>query len=371
MTGKAIFIGPAFPYKGGIAAFNESLASTFQSKGWECKIFTFSDQYPFASKDKLTTEDPNPDLSISRGIYSANPLNWLKISKEIVKEKPDLLITQYWMPFMAPAFGTILRGVKKELPSVNIATIVHSFKPDQARIGGNQLNKYLTNRTDHLVCLSQGVLDQIKSIAAEKSVAKLFHPVYDHYGDKVNRQVAREKLGWDKNEKQILFFGEVKPSKGLDMLIEALGTSQHKNEMRLQVSGQFLESQKKYEKLIDKAGISNQITLSNSYIPNDQVPLLFCAADVVAMPYKLTTHSGILPLALHFEVPVIMTSTVEMAAEIRNEKLGYVCDGSSACLSQAIDDFVTEKYSLSSDYGAIKKSFSWDSFYDRFLSTVF
>ena len=154
MSNKVIFIGPAYPYKGGIAAFNESMATTFQENGWDCKIYTFSQQYAFTSKEKLTTEDPRPNLTIRRGIYSANPLNWLKISKEIVKEKPKLIVTQYWMPYLAPAFGTIFRGVKKELPEVTIATIVHSFKPHQSKIGDKQLNKFLTNRTDSLVCLS-------------------------------------------------------------------------------------------------------------------------------------------------------------------------------------------------------------------------
>ena len=197
MSKKVIFIGPAYPYKGGIAAFNESLATTFQQNGWTCKMFTFSQQIPFLSKDKLTTEDPRPNLTIKRGIYSANPLNWLKISKEIVKENPDLVITQYWMPYMAPAFGTILRGIKKERPEVKIATIVHNFKPDQGSIGDKQLNKYITNRTDLIFCLSESVKAQIQETVTDKPVINMFHPIYDHYGDKIDLPKAKLSLGWD------------------------------------------------------------------------------------------------------------------------------------------------------------------------------
>jgi len=191
MSKKAVFIGPAYPYRGGIAAFNENLATIFQHNGWECKIFTFIQQYPnllFPGKNQLTTEDPRPNLTITRGIYSTNPLNWLKMSKEIIEEKPDLVITQYWMPFMAPAFGTILRGIKKEMNEVKTVTIVHNFKPHESRIGDKQLNKYLTNRTDILVCLSDSVKEDISKSVKDKPVIKLFHPIYDHYGAAITRE---------------------------------------------------------------------------------------------------------------------------------------------------------------------------------------
>lgn len=370
MSRKIIFIGPAYPYKGGIAAFNESMATTFKENGWACKMFTFSDQYSFTSKDKLTTEDPRPNLTIKRGIYSANPLNWLKMSKAIVQEKPELVITQYWMPYMAPAFGTILRGIKKEIPEVKIATIVHTFKADQARIGDKQLNKYITNRTDLLYCLSDLVKEEVQTSVTDKQVQKIFHPIYDHYGEALSNKAAKEIMGWDKNKKQLLFFGEVREYKGLQLLLEALSLQKADAQYELIVAGEFVEPQKKYDKLIQRLNLEDKVTIRNQYIPNDEVPALFCAADAIVTPYKRKSQSGIIPVALHFQRPVLMTDIGEMAELIREHKLGLVSENNSASFAQKLDSFLSDQVELSSNYSQIKKELSWQSFYTNFMKSL-
>ena len=371
MSNTVIFIGPAYPYKGGIAAFNESMATTFQENGWNCKIYTFSQQYAFTSKDKLTTEDPRPNLTIRRGIYSANPLNWLKISKEIVKEKPKLIVTQYWMPYLAPAFGTIFRGVKKELPEVNIATIVHSFKPHQSKIGDKQLNKFLTNRTDSLVCLSEGVEEEIYNSGTKQPVSKLLHPIYEHYGSPLSSAMAKEKLGWPSDKKNLLFFGEVKKYKGLDLLLSALPTEEkYRQNYMLHISGEFIESHKKYCKHIEKLGLKDQIKITNAYIPNDSVPDLFCAADAVVTPYKNRTQSGIIPIALHFERPVIATTAGNLSTDLQTYKLGLVSSPESSALNANLKDFIDNNTTLSKDYSSIKQKLSWQTFYKSFLTAI-
>ena len=288
MSNKVIFIGPAYPYKGGIAAFNESMATTFQENGWDCKIYTFSEQYAFTSKDKLTTEDPRPNLTIKRGIYSINPLNWLKISKEIVKEQPKLIVTQYWMPYLAPAFGTIFRGVKKELPDVSIATIVHSFKPHQSKIGDKQLNKFLTNRTDTLVCLSEGVQEEILNSGTQQPVSRLFHPIYEHYGSPLPSSMAKEKLGWSKEKKHFLFFGEVKNYKGLDLLLSALPTEdKYRQNYKLHISGEFIESHK------TGYNISKHLQKSYIYKKNDGRPQVIDTDSDIQVKTLVSTYHKI------------------------------------------------------------------------------
>ena len=371
MSNKVIFIGPAYPYKGGIAAFNESMATTFQENGWDCKIYTFSEQYAFTSKDKLTTEDPRPNLTIKRGIYSINPLNWLKISKEIVKEQPKLIVTQYWMPYLAPAFGTIFRGVKKELPDVSIATIVHSFKPHQSKIGDKQLNKFLTNRTDSLVCLSEGVQEEILNSGTQQPVSRLFHPIYEHYGSPLPSSMAKEKLGWSKEKKHFLFFGEVKNYKGLDLLLSALPTEdKYRQNYKLHISGEFIESHKKHCKQIEKLGLTDQVKITNAYIPNDSVPHLFCAADAIVTPYKNKTQSGIIPIALHFERPVIATTVGNLSTDLETHKLGLVSSPDSVALNANLKDFIDGNTVLSSNYTSIKEKLSWGTFYKAFLAAI-
>ncbi len=370
MSRKIIFIGPAYPYRGGIAAFNENLATTFQNNGWECKIFTFTQQYPnmlFPGKTQLTTEDPKPNLTIQRGIYSMNPLNWLKISKQIVKEMPALVITQYWMPFMAPAFGTILRGIKKELPSVKIITIVHNFKPHESRIGDKQLNKYISNRTDLLVCLSDSVLQEITSTVKNKPVAQLFHPIYDHYGKKLNQELAKEKMGWSSNTKYLLFFGLVRAYKGLDVLLEGLGYISNKHDYKLVIAGEFYQDEEKYRKLISDYGLEDKVIIRNEYIPNEEIPALFCAASCIVLPYRTATQSGVVPIALHFEKHVIVTRVGSLASIIEKHQLGIVTDPDSKALGTAIEKYLNNDIALKSDFNTIKDDLSWQTFLTHLL----
>lgn len=370
---KAVFIGPAYPYRGGIAAFNENLATVFQHNGWECKIFTFIQQYPnllFPGKNQLTTEDPRPNLTIKRGIYSMNPLNWLKMSKEIVEENPDLIITQYWMPFMAPAFGTILRGVKKQLPDIPTVTIVHNFKPHESRIGDKQLNKYLTNRTDILVSLSSSVKADITKSVDDKPIIKLFHPIYDHYGESISKDQARLKMGWDTDTKYLLFFGLVRAYKGVDLLLEALPLLQSDANYKLVIAGEFYEDEKKYKKLIEKYSLEDLIIIRNEYIPNEDVPLLFCGADAIILPYRTATQSGVVPIALHFERPVIVTKVGSLAVLIERHQLGLVAESNPQSIADQIDAFLSNQEKLKSDFDSIKDELSWQSFYEAFLTNI-
>ena len=370
MPRKIIFIGPAYPYRGGIAAFNENLATRFQNNGWECKIFTFSQQYPnmlFPGKTQLTTEDPKPNLTIQRGIYSMNPLNWIKISKQIVSEMPELVITQYWMPFMAPAFGTILRGIKKELPSVKIITIVHNFKPHESRIGDKQLNKYISNRTDLLVCLSDSVLKEITSTIRSKPVVQLFHPIYDHYGEKLDQDLAKEKMGWSPTTKYLVFFGLVRAYKGLDVLLEGLSYISDKHDYKLVIAGEFYQDEEKYRKQITDLGLEEKVIIRNEYIPNEEIPSLFCSASCIVLPYRTATQSGVVPIALHFENHVIVTRVGSLSSIIEKHQLGIVTDPNPKALGSAIEKFLNNEILLKSDFNSIKNDLSWQTFYTHLL----
>lgn len=370
---KVIFIGPAYPYRGGIAAFNENLASIFQANGWDCKIFTFQQQYPnllFPGKNQLTTEDPKPNLTITRGIYSTNPLNWLKMSKEIVAEEPELVITQYWMPFMAPAFGTILRGIKKSIPECKIVTVVHNFKPHESRIGDKQLNKFIAKRTDTLLCLSDSVLKEVQDNVKDKPAFKLFHPIYDHYGDHMPYAEAKASLGWDKKKKYLLFFGLIRKYKGVDILLEAMGKLDTKVDYKLFIAGEFYENQKKYTKLIETHDLEDKVEIRDEYIPNEDVPKLFCGADAIVLPYKNATQSGVVPIALHFNRPSIVTNVGSLAALLSNHNLGLIAEPDPDNLASALKKFLEGNHKFNNNFDPIKQELSWQSFYHALMDKL-
>lgn len=336
-------------------------------------MITFTQQYPdflFPGKNQLATEDTPPDLSIKRGIYSTNPLNWLKISKEIVEEKPDVIITQYWMPFMAPAFGTILRGVKKELKDVPCYTVVHNFKPHESRIGDKQLNKYIANRTDLMICLSSNVADEIRESMPNKKILTLFHPIYDHYGDSISQTAAQHALGLDPEFRHILFFGLVREYKGLDLLIKALPLIKTSQKFKIVIAGEFYEDEKKYLKLIKEHNLEDQIIIENKYISNEDVPKYFCASDAVVLPYRTATQSGVVPVAIHFNKHVIVTKVGGLAQLIIDHNIGLVAESNPEAIAEKIQAYLNKQVNLSTNFDSIIAHLSWQSFFDNFTSEL-
>jgi len=373
MGKKAIFIGPAYPYRGGIAAFNENLATVFQNNGWECKMFTFLQQYPnflFPGKNQLTTMDSPPNLSIKRAIYSTNPLNWLKITREIVALEPDLVITQYWIPFMAPAFGTILRGIKKSNEKTYTASVVHNFKPHEGIIGDKQLGRFLANRSDLLVSLSDSVAEDITNTVTNKKVSRLFHPIYDHYGDPMDKATARAELELDKDTVYLLFFGLIRSYKGLDHLIKAMALVETDRKFKLIVAGEFYQNEKKYLKLIDEKGLGDKVIIVNSYIPNEDVPRYFCASDLVVLPYKRATQSGVVPVAIHFEVPIIVTRVGGLNEIIESAGIGMTSDPNPESLARCLETYLNDNPFKNPDFKSVKDKLSWQSFYNTFMNEL-
>ena len=140
-TRKIVIIGSAYPFRGGLAAYNERLAREYLNNGDDVVIYTFTLQYPsflFPGKTQYSASPPPDNIKIERIINSINPLNWLKVGNRIKKQKPDLVIIKFWIPFMAPCFGTIARRIKKN-NYTKIISIVDNIIPHEKRIGDHFL----------------------------------------------------------------------------------------------------------------------------------------------------------------------------------------------------------------------------------------
>ena len=143
---KIVIIGSAHPYRGGLASYNERLAKEFLVQGDDIAIETFKLQYPsflFPGKSQYSDSPKPTDIQIFISVNSINPFNWLKIGRRIKKEAPDLVIFKYWLPFMAPCFGSIARLISSN-KKTKIITIVDNIIPHESRIGDTSLSKYFT-----------------------------------------------------------------------------------------------------------------------------------------------------------------------------------------------------------------------------------
>lgn len=332
---KIAIIGPAHPYRGGMAAFNERLGRELQQQGHEVELINFVFQYPnwIFPGEKQTTDDPAPDdLAISRKIHSISPLNWFKVRSYLKRQRYDRIFCGYWLPLLSPCFSSILKGLKKK---TQITGIIHNAIPHEKRTGDHSLTAMFLGQLSDAVVLSKSVEKDLKTfeLPAELNILSLFHPIYDQYGKPVAENRAKEELGLDTSKRYLLFFGFIRSYKGLDILIEAFGHANLPGDVDLLIAGEFYEDREQYLKSIQESEVSSRIHLKEGYIPSERVKFFFCAAKAVVLPYRSATQSGITQIAIHFSVPVISTRVGGIEEYIRHDYNGLLTSSDSAVLA--------------------------------------
>jgi len=260
---KIIIIGSAYPLRsGGIASFNERLANEFMIQGFDTTIYSFSLQYPkflFPGKTQYSTDPPPLNLKIITCINSVNPFNWIKIGNKIKNIAPDIIVVRYWLPFMAPCLGTILRRIKKN-KYTKIICIADNIVPHEKRPGDNIFTKYFIKPVDAFITMSRKVLSDLHVLAVDKPVKYVPHPLYDNFGEKITKAEARKKLNIAAEDKIILFFGFIRKYKGLDILLESMKLLKDQNQnIRLLIAGEFYDDKKIYDAFINNLQIKNII----------------------------------------------------------------------------------------------------------------
>jgi len=282
MSIRICIIGTAYPYKGGIAMFNERLAREFISQGHLVDIITFTLQYPkfFFPGESQFSDDPKPvDLDIARKVNSVNPLTWISTARKIKNGNYDLIIAKYWIPAMGPSLGSIMRMVRSK-KTIGIS-IIDNIIPHEKRIGDKALSNYFVQSVDGFVVMSKKVEEQMDTFVSQQPVSYIPHPIYDTYGEIVSRNEALDHLGLDPQFDYVLFFGYIRDYKGLDILLDSLAEGLKTNpKLRLIVAGEYYSDSEKYLTQIDQLGIKDQVILHTSFISNEEVRYFFCAADL-------------------------------------------------------------------------------------------
>ena len=361
---KIILIGPAHPLRGGLAAFNERLIREYRNRGDDASIYTFSLQYPgilFPGKTQFSSEPAPLDIPIKIKVNSINPFNWLRIGYELRKQRPDLVIVKFWIPFMAPCFGTICRIIKKNRP-VKIISIIDNIIPHEKRPGDRMLSNYWVRCVDGFVVMSKSVMDDLDRFDKTKPKRYCPHPLYDNFGDAVSRDTAIQKLNLDPGLNYLLFFGFIREYKGLDLLLKAFADERLRElPLKLLVAGEFYCDPKPYFDLVDQLGLKDHVIMSNDFIPDGEVVNYFCAADLVVQPYKSATQSGVTQIGYHFNKPMIITNVGGLGEFVPDGKAGYVTDPDEKQIADAILKFYSEKkeQEFSANAAVEKLKYSW------------
>lgn len=362
-----VIIGPANPYRGGIAKFNEMLAENLVAENHTVTIANFTLQYPsflFPGKSQYTEAVPPAGVDIVRLVSSVNPFNWFRVARRIKQMKPDMVIVRYWMPFFAPALGTICRGV-----GCPVVALADNIVPHEKHFYDRVCTKYFLGATDAVVYMSLQVGDDLGSFRYKGLRAFSPHPIYDSYGAVVPRDQACEKLGLDASCRYGLFFGFIRDYKGLDLLLEAWAKLEDKN-LKLIVAGEYYGNKEKYEAMIRELSLEQQVVVFDHYIAEDQVRYYFSAADIVVQPYRSATQSGVTQVAYHFGVPMLVTRVGGLAEIVPDGVVGYVVEQSADEICAAIKDFYVGERAAEfrENIEVEKRRFEWSRMTEVFMN---
>lgn len=370
---KIVIVGAFPPFRGGIANFNHTLAESLSTEH-KVHALNFTTQYPdllFPGKSQYNENKVPGDYPSERKLSSINPLTWSKTANRIIALRPDLIIIKYWMPYFAPAFTGVLKNVKREL-NVKALVICDNIIPHEKRIWDDFLTKRFFNLVDHFLVMSRSVENDLLTLYPDASYVYTPHPLFDLFGSPVDNNTARKELGITE-EKLLLYFGLIRPYKGLDILIKTAKILKEKmDNFRILAVGDCYEDQEIYRQLIKENDVADVFDLRTKFIPNEKVHIYFSAADLVVLPYKSATQSGVVPIAYHFNKPVVVSAVGGLKEIVENGKTGYVVQPTAEAMANGILTFFQHRDAIDfqGEILKFKSRFSWAEFIRQMLSLV-
>jgi len=366
---RIAYLSTFYPFRGGIAQFNALLYKELIKLGHVVDAWTFTTQYPdflFPGETQFVKEQDNAEIINSNRILSTiNPLSWITAANKIKKNNPQLLLMKYWLPFFAPSLGYVASKLNK---NTKVITILDNVIPHEKRFFDNILTLYFLDKNHGFIAMSEKVKEDLLAIKPDAKVELIPHPLYNHFGEKLDKEEARSRLSINKNKKTLLFFGFIRDYKGLDILIESFGKLD--DSYQLIIAGEVYGDFKKYDKLIISNPNKHNIYKFIKYINDNEVNIYFSAADVCILPYRNATQSGIIGIAYHFELPIIATNVGGLSETIKHEKTGLIINKLNVeALANEIKKFFEyyNKESFIENIIKLKKELSWENFAKRII----
>lgn len=370
---KICILGPAHPYRGGLASIMQIMARVFLHRGDQVEIKTFTVQYPrflFPGKSQTVSGPAPEDLRIVRCVNTVNPFNWIAVGRRIRRERPDFVLLKYWTPFMAPCFGTIARIARRN-EKTRIICQIDNVEPHEHHWVDRPLNRYFLGAVDGFIYMSDQVRGELRRYT---QVPALFspHPLFDNFGEKVGREEACERLELDPSMRYALFFGLIRDYKGLDLLLDAwmrLKREGRMNGRRLIVAGEFYVPKERYLRQIVNNGLQDDVVLHDRFIDDDSVRYYFSAADFLVLPYRTATQSGVTQIGYHFDLPMVVTEVGGLPEIVPDGKVGFVCAPKEREIAHAIAEIWNEALlaEFRENMREEKKRFSWERMCDRIV----
>jgi glycosyltransferase involved in cell wall biosynthesis len=365
---KISLVGPIFPFRGGISHSHSLLVVALEQAGHTIQIISFQRQYPKWLYPGQSDKDPSQKPLRLPGDYKLDPLypwTWVDAVQTIVKFKPDLVIFQWWTVFWAPAFAWIVSSLRHK--KLTTLFFIHNVLPHEPRPLDSVLARLALNQANGYITLTDRECERLRKLlpGLKKQISTVSLPIFQFASQTtLTKAAAREFLSLPKDKSILLFFGFIRPYKGLSYLIDALGQlAEHPSHPFLAIAGEFWEDPTGYQNQIDRLGLKNDVRIENRYLPDEEAILWFRAADLFVAPYIGGTQSAALRLALGYGLPVIASDII--THEITNldtTSLMIVPAGDSSALAKAIlnwlenPEITTKTYSSEEEWAGMVKT---------------
>ena len=343
MSKKIIMIGPVYPYKGGISHYT-GLMYRELAKRFDVEMLSYKMQYPKFLFHKEQRDYSNDSFKIENTKYmlhTANPLNIIRTARYMKRQRPDMVLIQWWHPYFAPCYFLLQRFMGRQ----NVTFVCHNVFPHERF----PLDKLLTSLAlkcgKHYILHAEEEGKELEKIKQRPDYVVTPHPTYNAFRfEGMSKAQARDRLHIAQDEKVLLFFGYVREYKGLKYLLRAMPMIiRAEDRVRLWVVGEFGADREEYHKLIKELRIQDYVRVTDTYTPDREVEQYFAMADLVVLPYISATQSGIVQIAYGFEKPVIVTNVGGLPDVVEDGKTGYVIEpGKPEEIAHAVVRFYRE-----------------------------
>lgn len=368
---RIAYLSTFYPYRGGIAQFNGSLYRAFERRtDTEIQAYTYSRQYPNflfpGTSQVVAATDPADPVPALRILDTVNPFSYYKTAREILNYKPDLLLMKFFMPYFGPSVGTVARLVRRH--GIKTISLLGNVVPHEEKPGDIALTKFFFRQNDAFITLSKAMQSDLLTLKPGARFLYHPHPIYSHFGTPTNKLEARQRLHIPPDRKVMIFFGFIRKYKGLDIVLEAM---QHlPDNYYLIVAGEVYGGFDDYQQIIDKHNLAHRVQLHVRYVSDNEVPDLFCASDICVLPYRSATQSGVIPIAYHFEIPVVVTDVGGLREVVEPFNTGVVApDTSPLSVAKAVEECFRRNSTdnLSGNIHLFKQKYSWDNLAETVL----
>ncbi|PQA87911.1 glycosyltransferase [Hyphococcus luteus] len=370
MTGKSgaenriAVVGPVDPFRGGVAAHTTQIAKTLRGmKGIDVRVISFSQLYPkilYPGESDHAPDVKRPDdLSVDYVIDAVNPLTWPRAARVIKEWRATQVIMPAWTFFVGPCLGRIASLCRKA--GIRVTMVVHNVADHETSALKSWLSNSQLKHADDFIVHGAALASEVRRFFPGEPVAVSPHPIFDHYPLPVQNWPRRAGL-------ELLFFGLVRPYKGLDIALEALARA-NRRDVKLSVVGEFWEARARYDALIEEGGLRDLVEIVDRYVSDQEAAEYFNRADAVLLPYRSVSGTGVAPLSYRYGRPVIASDLPGLVEVVRNDETGWVFPvGSSDELATLFSRITPEDcQAMKEGLGRIRGEMSWDSFVGKLI----